>query len=146
MKRNFLIVFSFLFILTSCSLDNENNNDEEQQVILSFWHLRDTSGGFAGVSDQFELDTVVWFFDETNGTITIENNNTDDTKQDAFDSGTYTYSIITDDTDQFIIIDGNELGEITVDLTDFIIDENNTSNGLVADGFVYSFQRVNEVQ
>lgn len=146
MKRNFLIAFSFLFILTSCSLNDANNNDEAQEVILSFWHLRETSGGFAGVNDQFELDTVVWFFDETNGTVTIENNNTDDTKQDALDSGTYTYSIITGDIGLFIIVDGNELGEITIDQTNFVIDQNNTSGGVAADGFVYTFQRVNEVQ
>tara|TARA_R110002049_G_scaffold85844_6_gene218287 strand:+ start:14442 stop:14876 length:435 start_codon:yes stop_codon:yes gene_type:complete len=144
MKRNFLITFSFLFILTNCSIDNKDEN--AQQVALSFWYLINTSGGLAGVDDQFELDTVVWFFDEINGTVTVENNNTEETKQDGLDSGTYPFSILTDGGEDFIIIDGNELGKILINQTNFVIDQNKTSQGDLADGFIYTFQRVAQAQ
>lgn len=145
MKRNIFTVFSFLFILTSCSIGNDNNNDI-QPIVLNFWHLINTSGGLAGIDDSFELDTVVWSFNESNGTMTVENNNTEETKEDGLESGTYPFSFITEGDEEFIIIDGNELGKITANQTNFVINQNKTSEGDVADGFIYTFQRVTQTQ
>lgn len=143
MKRNFFIALSFLFILSNCSLnDNDNDtNDNFEQFTLT-WHLISTTGGIAGINDQFNLDTVVWIFDEPTETLTIENNNTDDTKQDLLDSGTYQFSFVTEGEDSYIFVNGNELGEFTISQTNFIIDENNTSEGQLTDGFIYTFERV----
>ena len=95
MKRNFFIALSFLFILSNCSLNDNDTNDNFEQFTLT-WHLISTTGGIAGINDQFNLDTVVWIFDEPTETLTIENNNTDDTKQDLLDSGTYQFSFVTE--------------------------------------------------
>ena len=145
MKQYICVVFSFLFLLTSCSI-NDNNNNDLQPIVLSFWHLTNTTGGISGVDDSFELDTVVWFFNEIDGTVEVENNNTEDTKQYGLESGIYAFSIITEGNKDFIIIDRNELGQITVNQTNFVINENITSEGDVADGYIYTFQRVTQAQ
>jgi hypothetical protein len=145
MKQYTCAVFSFLFLLTSCSI-NDNNNNDLQPIVLSFWHLTNTTGGISGVDDSFELDTVVWFFDEINGSLTVSNNNTEETKEDALESGTYTFSIVPEGDKNFIIIDGIELGEITVNEPNFVINENITSDGETSDGFIYTFQRVTQTQ
>lgn len=147
MKRNLLIALSFIFILSSCSLDSDSNaENENQDVILYTWHLVKTEGGLAGINDQFDLDTIVWTFDELNGIIEIENNNDDDTKQALLDSGTYNFSISTIIGENFIFIDSVEYGEITINTSTFVIDENNKTDSQGADGFIYTFQRVESTQ
>lgn len=141
MKRNFLIVLSFLFMLMSCSL----NNDENSKIILVTWHLIKTNGGIAGANDEFSLNTIVWSFNEVSELLVIENNNTDDTKQDFLDSGTYSFSITTINGENFIFIDAIEYGQITMESNQFTIDENNKTTGQSADGFIYTFQRVETV-
>lgn len=139
MKRIVLILLTCFFVLNSCSIDDNNNSVES---FSSLWHLIEVTGGLAGINDQFELETVVWSFDESNLLLTVENNNTDETKQDILDSGTYDYSIITQDGQDYLVIDNIELGHIFFSAQDKLtIDENETSNGPVADGFIYTFQR-----
>mgnify|MGYP003624175206 CR=1 FL=1 len=146
MKRHLIIALSFIFILSSCSLNSDSDTENDnQEVILYTWHLIKTEGGLAGVNQQFELDTVIWTFDELNGILKIENNNDDDTKQDLLDSGTYNFSISTVG-ENFIFIDSIEYGQITVETNTFTIDENNKSTGQGADGFLYTFQRVAKAQ
>ena len=144
MKIKFVVSILFISILlTSCSLSSDNNYP---QVIRSDWHLRNVTGGVEGVNDDFGYSEVVWTFNEDLGTLTITNNNTDTSKEDGLDSGTYTYSLIEDGNNTFLVVDGSELGSITISATQFIIDENLTSSGTGADGFVYTFQLVQVTQ
>ena len=143
MKRNFLILLSSIFMLTSCSLDNDNTDAPE--IILVTWHLIETNGGIAGINDQFNLDTIIWSFSGANGSLVVENNNTTDTKQDLLDSGIYSFTISTINEENFIFIDDIEYGQITIVTDGFTIDENNRTNGQLADGFVYTFQKVENV-
>jgi len=146
MKFKLLIALSFTFILSSCSLDNESNvENENQDVIFYTWHLVKTEGGIAGINDPFDLDTVIWSFDELNGILEIENNNDDDTKQDLLDSGTYNFSISTISGENFIFIDNVEYGEINIGTSTFTIDENNKTDSQGADGFIYTFQKVESI-
>ncbi|WP_298239355.1 hypothetical protein [uncultured Algibacter sp.] len=142
MKHKFILAISLLFILNSCSINNDTSSTPEQ-TFRSFWHLVSVEGGIAGIDDQFELNTVIWSFDEDNDDITVENNNTDDTKQDGLDSGVYPFEIVPVDSKQILVIDGLDFGEIyfTTQNT-LIIDENETTTGPGADGFLYTFQRV----
>ena len=141
MKHKLIIVISLLLIFNSCSLDN--NTTTPEQSFRSFWHLESVEVGIAGIADQFELDTVIWSFNEDNNEITVENNNTDDTKQDGLDSGVYPYEIIVFGSKQILVIDGQDFGEIYFSSQNvLVIDENETTAGPGADGFKYAFQRV----
>ncbi|GAA4269664.1 hypothetical protein [Hyunsoonleella aestuarii] len=142
MKNKIVIAITFLMLFSSCSLDDESNS-AQYQTFRSFWHLARVTGGIAGVDNQFELDTVIWSFDEDNNEITVENNNTDDTKQDGLNSGVYSYETTAFDTKEILIIDNQDFGEIYLDSQNvLVIDQNETTMGSGADGFVYTFQRV----
>ena len=141
MKQNILILLASFFITFSCSVDNKSNDISDENVI-SLWHLTSASGGISGVNDQFSLGIIGWVFDDENGTVTIENNNSDSGKEDGLDSGTYNYSIIETETASFIIVDGIELGELLFTSNNFFeINQNETSTGPAADGYIYTFQR-----
>src|SRR5690606_40477870 len=53
------------FTLTNCSLDNNNNNDEDQ-IVRVLWHLENVSGGPSDVDNNFSPNVVVWEFNEIN--------------------------------------------------------------------------------
>jgi hypothetical protein len=134
-----LITSIFLIVcLMSCSVDNDNN----PQVIKTEWHLRNVSGGIQGIDYDFDYNVVIWEFNEAQGTVVIENNNTDDSIEDGLDSGTYSYEI-NDGTDfTFITIDNNELGNINILENELNIDTNLTSSGMGSDGYLYTFRKV----
>ena len=141
MKHSILITFLSFITLSSCSLDN-NNNDVKQQVYKTYWHLINVSGGFSGVDNDFELNKIIWSFNEEENELTVTNTNTEDL-EDGLDSGTYTYSVDEDDNkDLFLTINSNEFGNFTVSETQLIIDQNITTNGTGSDGFIYTFKRV----
>ncbi|MEP1487233.1 MAG: hypothetical protein ABJK28_02265 [Algibacter sp.] len=142
MKTKFLFIIACLIIFTSCSLNDSDNESIPAQIVTQEWHLTESSGGFAGVDNQFDLETIIWIFDAENGNIAITNNNTDDTKEDAFPTGTYQYEISDVGGDSYIIIGGNEFGQITFTASDKItIDQNQTSTGSAADLYIYVLDR-----
>ena len=140
MKQAFLIALCSFFFLTNCSLSDDNN--QNNTTYKTYWHLVNTTGGVAGVDDDFDLEEIVWFFDEENMILTVENNNSDTTKEDALESGTYDYSITNDDTNYFLFIDSTEFGSYTISSSEFVIDQNITTTGTLDDGFQYTFKRV----
>ena len=138
MKFKIFTVMLLLATIISCSVDNKNDT----QVIKTEWHLKNVSGGIQGIDYDFDYNIVVWEFNEVQGTVTIENNNMDETVEDGLDSGTYTYEI-KDGTDfTFITIDNIELGNINILENELNIDTNLTSNGMGSDGYVYTFRKV----
>ena len=140
MKKHIIYLFALALTITSCSLENDTNQDE--QTYKSLWHLRNVSGGVSGVNDNFDLEAIVWSFNETTLKLTVENNNTDDTKQDGWDSGTYDYSFTQTGSKDYLIIDGTEVGELTfTSQNSMVINENEKSTGTGADGLIYTFQR-----
>lgn len=140
MKYTLTYCLVLLLSITSCSIDSDTNQEEQNYQV--FWHLRNVSGGVSGVDDDFELETIVWTFNETTSMLNIENNNTDDTKQEGLPTGDYTYSVIQSESRSFLVIGGTELGEITSPASNLlVINENEKSTGTGADGFIYTFQR-----
>ena len=137
MKIKLLIVLCISLVVTNCSI---SNNTETPQNFKNLWHLINVSGGVSGINENFELETIIWSFNEATLKLTIVNNNDDDTIQDGLDSGTYDYAITNANGKSYLIIDGNEVGELTFTQTSMQIDENIMSTGNGADGFMYSFQ------
>lgn len=134
----FLTSAFFILLLTSCSLSNDNNS----QYVRTEWHLKNVTGGIDGVSNDFNLNTVIWTFNEVLGTLNIENNNTNAELEDGFDTGNYTYSLIDNGNNSFIIINQTEFGSLTLSNNQMTINQNEKSTGTGADGYIYKFQLV----
>jgi hypothetical protein len=101
------------------------------------------NGGIAGVDTTFDFNKIIWTFNEENHVLTV--NNTDDV-EDGLDTLTYSYAIEENDAkDLFLIIDSNEFGGFTFTQTQLIIDQNSTTSGNGADGFIYTFVPISVV-
>jgi len=143
MKRYLLILF-FSLALTNCSI---NSNDTNQpQVITVYWNLVNVSGGVSGVDIDYDTGDIVWLFDEVNTMLTVTNTNTDDALEDGLESGTYPYSVIDNGSDLFLSINETEFGSFTVSGNQLIIDQNITTGGTGADGYVYTFQKTTVIE
>lgn len=138
MKIKILIAAIWLFTL-SCSI---NNNTDAPTNYKVEWHLTHVGGGIASVDETFEMGTIIWTFNEPTGILTVENTNEDDSKEDGLASGSYSYSIASVGNASFLTIDSNEFGEIAFTSENKLsIDQNSTSEGSGADGFIYTFTR-----
>ncbi|WP_372937835.1 hypothetical protein [Seonamhaeicola sp.] len=143
MKLLYIISICFIF-LTSCDLNDDNETTYEETTYLVEWHLIEVNGGISGETDEFDLNTVVWTFNTENNVLTVVNNNTDDTKEDALDSGTYSYSETDFGGIFYLSIDGDEFGEFSFSSSNNFLTINATelSTEMVSDGYIYEFQRV----
>lgn len=139
MTNKILFILTCFFTLTNCNV-NEDLPEQEAQNYRTEWHLLNVSGGVAGVNDDFEANTIIWIFDQENNSVNITNNNTDDTKQDGFDTGTYSFSSLESNDSFYMVINGDELGEYTFPNQQTLqIDENYKSDSDGTDGFIYTF-------
>ncbi|MDV6166865.1 hypothetical protein R1T16_00405 [Flavobacterium sp. DG1-102-2] len=99
MKKLLLLSAFALLGFSSCNNDDDNdNNPEPTDGLQQIWTLVRVSGGFAGTTATFPINQIMWSFAD-NGTVIIHNNNTDTSKEDYFDSGTYPY-LVKDNTAQ----------------------------------------------
>lgn len=146
MKNSIIIALISLLTFTNCSLNSDDNTNATPQVITIYWNLVNVSGGFAGVDDDFEIGTIIWRFNELTETLNVDNGNTDDTKQDGLDSGNYSFSLLNVGQDTFLIVDSEELGNLTITGNQLVINQNETSGGSAADGFIYTFTKSVEIE
>jgi hypothetical protein len=144
MKLKFLSSIVFIIILTSCSLNSDNNT--EPQIIRTEWHLRNVAGGIDGVNNNFALNTIIWTFNESSNILNVINNNTNTSLEDGFDSGIYSYSLLDNVNKAYISISQTEFGSISVLDKQLIIDQNEKSTGGGADGYIYTFQLVEIIE
>ena len=120
-------LFILLFQLSACTDDFDDNLPEKPEpTLLGSWKLVNVSGGFANQNFDFEAGLITWTFND-NQTVTIVNNNTDDSKADYFDSGIYPYEyVLTNDSGQNInevIIDGQRMGETVLLINQLTMDQ-----------------------
>ncbi|PWH82984.1 hypothetical protein DIS18_00030 [Algibacter marinivivus] len=143
MKTKLVILFFSIFLFTNC-LPDDNNDITNQETTVIQWHLVNVSGGISGDNHSFEIDDVIWIFDEFNSRLIIQNNNDDDVLEDGLNSGNYDYFFINDNDDNlFLVIDIDEYGLITFSQDGEIltIDRTNQSTGNVADEYIYEFDK-----
>ncbi|MFD1615187.1 hypothetical protein [Gelatiniphilus marinus] len=129
-------------MFSNCS-SNEVNVDPQNVKYL--WHLVNVTGGVAGVDKTFNLNTVVWAFNDETKKLVVENNNDDQAAEDGLDSGTYDFDVIEIDGKTYLSINDNEFGNFLVSGNLLTINQNIMSSGTGADGFVYTFQRTIEL-
>lgn len=133
MRRSLtLFVLSAIALLISCS----SNDGIEMDPIDGIWEVHNISGGFAGINDDYQHGTIIWKFDAQNSQLIITNNNTTNTIYDGLESGEYPYSILKIDKTQFLHINGQEFGSVIISQNELVINQNITSTGSGADGFV----------
>ncbi|GAA4271688.1 hypothetical protein GCM10022258_09820 [Aquimarina gracilis] len=119
-------------MLLSCSNDDDSSSSSE---LSGTWSLINVSGGFVGLDHDFNTGIVVWVFNESSNTVSITNNNTDDSIEDLLPTGTYDYSIETVGENREFILDNINRGNFE------IMDNQLTINEQFRDGFNFTFIR-----
>jgi len=105
-------------------------------TIKGNWNLVHINGGLIGTDVGFNEGEITWEFGDES--VVINNQNTDESKEDAFDSGTYPYQVIDDANSQYHQLEVNEvnLGRIV-----YLYDSTMTVDQREVDGFQYLFSR-----
>ncbi len=137
MDRSFYFSLLFLFVVLGCSNDDDgaSNPDISSSELSGSWNLINVSGGFQGIDQDFDPGTVIWVFNETNNTIAVTNNNTDNSIEDMLPTGTYDYALVSLQQVREIVIDGVNRGNLEVTAGQLIINEQ------FRDGFRFVFNR-----
>lgn len=76
-------------LLSSCC--NQDDGNPVENSLSGKWHLVQVSGGFAGFNHLYEPGTISWEFNTTTNSFKVVNTNTDESLEDLFETGTYTY-------------------------------------------------------
>lgn len=92
MKIINLAKFIFLLVLLNSCCNNDDGNPVANPL-AGKWHLVQVSGTFAGIHHLYEPGTISWEFDTIHHQFKVINTNTDESLQDLFETGNYTYSI-----------------------------------------------------
>ena len=133
MRRSLILfVLSAFIVLIGCN----SNDDIEKDPFDGVWDVSNISGGFAGINDDYPHGIITWSFDGQNSKLTVANNNANNTIYDGFESGKYPYSILAIDKTLYLEINGQEFGGVVISQNELVIDQNITSTGSGADGFV----------
>jgi hypothetical protein len=134
-KLCLLIILSLVFF-TNC---NSNDDSNLAETLNGIWNVKNISGGFAGINDDYDAGIVTWTF--INQVITIKNNESQGNIYSGFKSGTYNYSINEVNGNNYIVINNAEYGGCTLSINNLTIDQNQSSSGSGADGFMLQFER-----
>ena len=127
-----LFVLITITLLVGCG----SNDGTEKDPIDGVWDVSNISGGFAGINDDYPQGTILWSFDAQNSNLTITNNNTTNTLYDGFESGEYAYTILHKNKTLYLQVNGQEFGGVVISQNELVINQNITSTGSGADGFV----------
>ncbi|MBU2905076.1 MULTISPECIES: hypothetical protein [Arenibacter] len=128
-----MLALCLIFVLNGCSTDSTH---EKNDKVSGTWNLINVSGGFAGIDEDFEKGEIVWKFNAKDGTLIVANNDGSNPIYNGFPTGTYTYSVL-EEKDQFYLeINDKEIGGIVVAKSQLVLDQNSTTAGSGADGFV----------
>ena len=142
-KNLISILFFGLLLLTGCT--EEADIVPQDQSLNGTWNLKNLSGGFAGINENYSNGTITWTFNSQNQNIVIVNNNEAST-QFIYASGTYNYSIIEINNQKYLQIDNGEYGGLNISNNNLVIDQDIISNGVGADGFILNFEKINSSQ
>jgi hypothetical protein len=134
-KLSLLMILSLGFF-TSCNNDDDSNQVE---TLNGIWNVKNISGGFAGIDDDYDSGVITWTFN--NQVLTVENNESQGNIYSGFESGTYNYSTNEINGNNYILINDDEYGGFTLSINNLIINQNETSSGSGADGFMLQFER-----
>ena len=131
-----LLMILGIVLFTSCNNDDDST---ESESIIGIWNVKNISGGINGIEDEYETGIITWAFN--NQTLTVENNDAQGNIYSGFESGTYNYSANEINGINYIIIDNAEYGSYTLSNNNLTINQNETTSGSGADGFMLQLER-----
>lgn len=136
----YLIFISFFnLLLTQCS---EDEVLEKPDPLHGSWNVVNISGGFAGINDDYERGSIIWDFDSVSSTLSVSNTHEKkDVLYDGFPTGAYNYMIITSENSSYLQINEGEFAGIELRDNQLILNQNQSTSGTGADGFVLVFQK-----
>ncbi|MEL1244445.1 hypothetical protein AAEO56_09250 [Flavobacterium sp. DGU11] len=116
-----------------------NRNDDpvtDEPALTETWNLINVSGSITGASYDFDPGTIKWTFHGQ--AVVVVNNNTDESAEDMFQSGTYSMHYETNEATpemcgQILFVDDIELGCATVTENQIVISQ------VWADGYQLTF-------
>ncbi|MBY8961345.1 hypothetical protein KJK34_01120 [Flavobacterium sp. D11R37] len=140
MKTKLFSVVLFALLFISCSDDDRRLPYSGEPLEPATWQLVNVSGSIAGIDDDFEPGAVKWTFN-TDNTVTVVNNNTDEAKTDFFDSGNYTYGYVEN-------TDSPEACQNTIKISNIDFGCVNVTGNTMrftqpyADGYILTFEKI----
>lgn len=139
----FLMLTICAIFITSCDKDEINDNETINSGLVGTWNLESSSGGFAGISCQYQIGEVVLVFDEEDNLIVTNNVlNTSATcggQEIGMSVEAHKYGVLTSNDKKFLLVDDAEVGELDIQGSMFTLDQNSYSEGSGADGFMTTF-------
>jgi hypothetical protein len=127
-------------ILNSCN-NGDNNDYENQPVSLEGgWTLKKVQGGIGGINQEFDDQMITWTFN-ANGTVSVWNTNTDNTKIDFFETGDYDFdfqpnTVTPDSCAEALFLDGVSFGCHSISGNTLIL------NQVENDGYQLTLRRI----
>jgi hypothetical protein len=145
-----LIMNTTLFCMLLMAACDKNQDNEGSATLLTGayasamegnWNVSNVSGGFAGINDDFESGLIRWNFDSGSLELHIVNNETSESLYDGYPTGTYGYSILEQEEEAYLFIEGQEFANISLSGGKLALDGNIRSEGSGADFFILTLQR-----
>ena len=131
-------IFSFLLICGlafSCSKTETPEDD-----LKGAWNLTNLSGGLAGLDCDYQDGDIVWTFDDSD--LEVVNNLTENTICNSVTpASSSSYSILESNGEEFLLLDGSEIGQIIISTNGFTLNQNKFSDAEGADGFFMMFEK-----
>ncbi len=142
---SYLLLSTLLICITSCDKEENNNNQLNNSGLLGTWHMINSSGGFAGSTCIYQSGEVVLTFD-SDANLTIVNNVLNTTalcggQEIGTTTGSHSYGVLDSNDKKYLLIDGEEMGELIVTNEEFLINQNNSSEGSNADLYFLTFAK-----
>lgn len=142
------VIYSALLLLllvssvTGCKKENSHiaQSAAPKTAIDGKWNLMLVQGGIIGTNESHSVGEIIWKFSTQNTTLTV-NNTVGSSTIYSLPSGTYPFQQISNPTGEYLVIDGNELGQIVFSGNQLVINENMKSTGEGACGFYLTLQR-----
>lgn len=128
-----IIFLGLMLFLLGCTKENIHGNHE---LVSGSWSLTNVSGGFAGVDDDFTKGEIVWSFEAKGETLKVDNKDESNAIYKGLPTGTYAYSVLQGKDKYYLLVNDKEMGGILLAETKLVLDQNSTSFGSGADGFV----------
>jgi hypothetical protein len=122
-KQIALLGILFTLLFSACSSSETTSNVVEGTT----WNLVQVSGSFTGSVSNFTRGTIKWTFNQSNGTLLVENINTNPNLTDILENGTYPYQRISNpepgSCSEILMIDGMNMGCFSISNNQLTIDQ-----------------------
>ena len=134
-------LFGLFFLVTTVLLTGCHKKDDDSNETASLngtWHMINVMGGFIGVDIDYERNIVVWTFNETTQTLTVQNSLDPGDPNYSFSglpTGNYAFAIMDVDGTAVLQIEGADQGVYSVSATTLTVDDR------PADGYLHTFEK-----